>query len=242
MRPGPSSFALVFALSVLILAGCKDDGTTPEQTGDLVVNATAQAPNPSASGAAAGGPSRAPIGAPSSWLIGLYEFHISTNSDCSGPFVQAFSSGGAPSIQDFVTNPVLFTATDLPIGSYPCVSMKITDVMSFQSAVSGGACVAGTTYQGDVYPAGLEPFLDLSLGTIPATGTDAAPGEDGIFLMFSTTPSAVVGRGYSTNQVVPLTSALVIPDEITFSWDASNAVNDTGTSCNLEPDAPAFFW
>jgi hypothetical protein len=239
--PRLGRFVLGCAWAAWALAACKDDGVSPAETGELVVRASAQVPTP-ASVEGAAGPAAVPIGAPSSWRVGLYEFHISMNADCAPPFVQAYSSGAAPSVQDFVTSPVLFTATGLPVGSYPCVAMKITDVMEFESGVSSGACVSGTTYVGDVYPAGEDPFFDLSLSAIPSTGSDAAPSEDGIFLLFSTARTSAVARGFASNQVIPLASPLVIPDDITFYWDASNAVNDTGTSCNLEPDAPALFW
>jgi hypothetical protein len=99
------------------------------------------------------------------------------------------------------------------------------------------------TYRGDVYQAGGEdqPFRDLNLSVIPATGSDASPSDDRIFILFTTNPSAAIARGFAPNQVVQLTSPLQVPDRVTFSWDASNAVDDDGAGCRLEPDAPALF-
>jgi hypothetical protein len=121
--------------------------------------------------------------------------------------------------------------------------MRISDVLEFQSATSSGACVAGVTYRGDIYRAGGEdvPFLDLTLTVIPATGSDAAPSDDQIYVFFSTTASAAVALGFAPNQVVTLSTALVVPDAVTFYWDVSNAVVDNTTACVLEPEAPALF-
>ncbi len=212
------------------------------ETGLLVVNGSAQAPPPGATSRIIG-TAAPPIGAPSTMLVGLYSFHVSSNADCSGPFVTVFSSGGSPAVKDFVTNPELFRAEDAPTGMYPCVAMRISDVLEFQSATSSGACVAGVTYRGDIYRAGGEdvPFLDLTLTVIPATGSDAAPSDDQIYVFFSTNASAAVALGFAPNQVVTLSTALVVPDAVTFYWDVSNAVVDNTTACVLEPEAPALF-
>jgi hypothetical protein len=222
------------------LACGDDDGTAPADEGQLVVTASA-----GLSAAAASGASRAgtPVGDPASWLVGLYSFHISENANCAPPFVTVFDNGGTARVFDFTSDPELFRTGGVPIGTYPCVAMKISDILDFESSVTAGACVAGTTYRGDIYREGGEdePFRDLDLNPIPATGSDAVPSEDGVFIFFSTDKAGAGSRGLADNQVVPLVSPLVIPDEITFSWDASNAVVDDVTRCLLEPDAPALF-
>ena len=146
-------------------------------------------------------------------------------------------------MHDFTTSPELFRVDGLPRGTYPCVAMRISDILEFESATSSGGCAVGTTYRGDVYRAGgeSEPFRDLALDVITATGTDALPGEDRIYVLFSTDRTATVARGFAENQVVALTSPLMVPDVVTFVWDFSDAVDDGGTSCLLEPEAPGLF-
>ncbi len=233
--------SVVVALSFGLIPGCSEDAVVPDEvtTGELVVNASSQGPSPAAAAVAGA----VPIGDPSSLLIGLYSFHITKTSDCAAPFATAFDNGGSPLVTDFTMSPVLFRAGAVPVGTYPCVAMRISDILAFQSAVSGGACVAGTTYRGDIYRAGgeSEPFLDLSLTPITATGSDAVPSEDGVFILFSTSPAAAIARGFAQNQVVTLTSPLVVPGAMTFYWDATDAVMDNGGRCVLEPEAPALF-
>ncbi len=234
-----------FGIDSSAVAGCSSD--TPQApdegpaTDQLIVSASSQAPPLSI--APATQPAAVPIGDPASMLIGLYSFHISTNADCSGPFLTAFDNGGSALVKDFTTNPELFRAGDVPIGTYPCVAMRISDILEFQSGVSSGACVAGVLYGGDIYRAGAEsePFLDLDLRVIPATGTDTAPSDDRVFVFFSTNPTAATARGLAVNQVLSLSSPLVVPDAVTFYWNATNAVMDKDGRCILEPDAPSLF-
>jgi hypothetical protein len=175
--------------------------------------------------------------------VGLYSFHISENADCAPPFITVFDNGSTARVFDFTSDPELFRADGVSIGTYPCVAMKISDILEFESSVTAGACVAGTTYRGDIYRDGGEdePFRDLDLNPIPATGSDATPSEDGVFILFTTDRAGAGGRGFAENQLIPLASPLIVPDEITFSWDATNAVVDDVTRCLLEPDAPALF-
>lgn len=235
----PTWLAVLLACVVLLTACDSEDPNLVPETGELVVEASAGI---GATSAAVAGKDAVPIGPPSTWSVGFFSVFLSENADCSGPFITAFDSGAAR-VVDMVTNPELFRTTGLPIGTYPCVAFRISDVMEFQSANAGAVCTPGITYRGDVYRAGGEdePFLDLSLSVIPATGSDASPSEDRIFVLFTTNPGAAVARGFAENQVVQLTAELQVPDRVTFSWDASNAVDDDASGCRLEPDAPALF-
>ena len=167
--------SVAIALSGSFLLGCGDDEEMMEvpDTGELILRGSSQPPpSPVAPLTTA---ASVPVGDPASFLVGLYSFHISENADCSGPFITAFDNGGAPATRDLTTNPEFFTASDVPTGTYPCVAMRISDILSFQSESSGGACMTGVTYTGDVYRAGAEdePFLDLSLTPIlPASRRD----------------------------------------------------------------------
>ena len=73
MKGCPLALALTFPMWMM---GCGGDSTSPDETGELVVLGSAQSPPPAAATApgAARAPLLAPIGAPSSVLIGLYEF------------------------------------------------------------------------------------------------------------------------------------------------------------------------
>ncbi len=234
---------LIGAICCLATLACGDDPATPEDpdTGRLIVNASSRPPQPLATRAESS--SDGPVGDPASLNIGLFSFHISANADCSPPFVTAFNSGASALVKDFTLSPELFRAEDVPTGTYPCVAMRISDILEFESAVTAGACVVGITYRGDIYRAGGEdePFRDLNLAVIIATGSDAMPSEDGIFILFSMNRAGTIARGFAANQVITLSSALVVPDAITFSWDATNAVIDDGDRCLFEPDAPALF-
>ena len=176
---------LMGAMCCLITLACGDPSTPDADTGQLIVNGSS-GPPPSAVPVAS--PSRAPVGDPTILNIGLFSFHISANADCSPPFVTAFDNGASALVSDFTMNPVLFTADAVPTGTYPCVAMRISDILEFQSAVTSGSCVAGTTYSVDIYRAGGEvvPYLDLSLAVIVATGSETVPSEDGVFILFST--------------------------------------------------------
>ncbi len=231
---------LMGAMCCLITFACGGDPTTPDaDTGQLIVNGSS-GPPPSAVPVAS--PSGVPgaVGDPTILNIGLFSFHISANADCSPPFVTAFDNGATALVRDFTTNPELFRAGAVPRGTYPCVAMRISDILEFQSAVTSGNCVVGTTYRVDIYRAGgePEPFLDLSLAVIVATGSETVPSEDGVFILFSMDSAGAIARGFAANQVIGLSSALAIPRAITFSWDMTNAVFDDDTRCVLEPEAP----
>ena len=243
-RVRPISTTLLLFTIVGTASGCGDSSSTEpaDDTGELVVSASPRAATGSTIRAAS--LAQAPVGDPASWIVGLYSFHISANANCSPPFITAFDGGGAAQRSDFMASPVLFTATGLATGTYPCVAMRISDVLEYESASTSGACTAGVTYQGDIYRAGGEsaPFRDLNLAPITATGSDAVPSEDGVFILFTTDQAGAVSRGFSANQVIPLTAPLRVPDAVTFHWDATDAiVDDGGGRCLLEPGTPGLF-
>ena len=239
--------ATVLATAVLcsVSSACSDSDSgeptapPPPATGELVVTGSAQ---PASALSVPAGATAPPVGAPSAFRVGLYSFHISEDAACSGPFLTAHTSS-SPGVHDFTASPVLFRATGLPVGTYPCVAMRISDILVFESSVTSGACSTGTVYSGDVYRVDGEdePFRDLSLAPITATGTDEAPSEDGIFLLFTTNPGAAITTGFAPNQVIGLSSPLSVPDAVTFVWDVSNAVIDEDGRCLLEPAAPGLF-
>ena len=55
--------------------------------------------------------------------------------------------GATAEVKDFVSAPVLFTGSPAA-GSYHCVAMKMSDVISVVPSSSFGDCVAGVSYPG----------------------------------------------------------------------------------------------
>lgn len=158
---------------------------------------------------------------PSFFEVGMLEMRLTTNADCSEPFVTVFA-GSTPTLFDFVAEPEIARVDDLPAGSYTCVAFRVSDHLRYRTAASEGACTSGTTYTQDIYRAGNEgvAFRDPSGAVITARGTTAAPVEDFVWAYNSTTPDAVTARGYSSNQVGLLASPLVVPGSTTFYWSA----------------------
>ena len=214
---------------VLLTVGCGgDDDPTEPQTGELVVRSqsvTDAAPvGPSSSSAAASRQS----GDPTSYVVGFYRFYLAANADCSSPVL--LGSNSSIRSLDLLTNPVLFTVSGTP-GSYECIVMSISDVFSFVPATSFGPCTAGTTYQVDTYYDGETDFVDVDGNPITGSGDDASPVDNQVDVFFSTNPAAVIARGYSPNQVVPLENGPTIPGAATFVYDVRGQVIDENGEC-----------
>jgi len=143
---------------------------------------------------------------------------------------------------DMETSPEIVRVTGLPDGTYPCMAMRISDLLQFTPASTEGGCIGGVGYTHDTYRVGNEAvaFKNIDGTPITARGTDATPVEDQVWTFASTAPSAVVGRGYSPNQVVPLSAPLRVPGSTTFYWDATNALQSTGAGCDIVAGAVGF--
>jgi hypothetical protein len=177
-------------------------------------------------------------GAPSSITIRMYALWISQQADCSAPeLVQTYGTVGQD--KDFVENPVLFSGTPAD-GTYPCVMFQMSDVLRMKPATSFGACVAGMEYSGDIYRDGESDWKNVDLNPIVGHGTDAAPLDDHVTIFFARDTAAVLARGVSTHQLVPLGSDLIVPGQSTFYMDAHEAVQTDGTNCGLEPPHVSF--
>ncbi|HET9066452.1 MAG TPA: hypothetical protein VFN22_11585 [Gemmatimonadales bacterium] len=136
---------------------------------------------------------------------------------------------------DLSTNPEIVRVSGLPDGSYPCVAMRISDLLQAVPASTEGSCVAGVMFTHDIYRAGNEPtpYLDIAGSPITARGTDATPVEDPVWAFLSTDTAAVAARGYSPNQIVLLSAQLHVPGSTTFYWDASNGLRPTVSGCDI---------
>jgi hypothetical protein len=227
-----STLALLVALT---LSGCA--ASTSSTTGDpaLVVYG---------SGAPAGASLHSPPdsgvtwGGASSLTIKLYTLYISANADCSSPVVvQDLGASGAD--KDFMANPVLFEGTPAA-GTYPCVMFKMSDVLSMKPATSFGACVAAHEYTGDIYRDGETDWVDVNLNPVVGTGTDEVPADNHVTIFMTRDTAAVLARGVSRHQIVPLQSSLIVPGQSTFHMDASNAVLTDGSQCGIDPPVMSF--
>ena len=226
-------FTLPLLASLVLVACSSDDDPNLPQTGELIVRTQAATPFSAQAAAAA-----ASMGDPSSFTLTFYRFYLAEDADCSSAELLADNGTGGVA-HDLLTNPTLFTVTGDP-GTYNCVVMRISDVLTFTSASSFGPCVSGTTYTTDVYRTGETNWRDVDGAPIIGSGTDAAPVDNRPDVFFSTSPSAVIARGASSNQVVPLGTGAVIPGTNTFVYDVSGAVADEGGSCRILPGAYEF--
>jgi hypothetical protein len=173
------------------------------------------------------------IGDPSAVKIGVYAFYLSQNEDCSAPVLVA-NNGTTPVVKDFAQNPVLFTGTP-DAGTYKCVILRMSDVITFQSAVASTNCATHTDYTMDIYRAPDADFLDVNGSPIVATGTDVSPSDDKVYIFASINPAAVTARGMSPHQTLTLTGTLTVPGTGTFYWNGHNTVTDNAGSCGMQP-------
>ena len=228
--------AFVSILSLLTLGACgSDDGGPSEPTlGDLVVEARSAASfaaSPLATapvGLQGAGPEAAPVDV-TRYDVTFYRFYLAQDADCTSP-VLLEDYGSSPLTVDLLTDPTLFEVTGTP-GTYECIVMRISDVFTFVPETTDGPCVAGTTYTVDTYYDGETDFLDVDGSPVTGRGSDAAPVDDRVDILFSTDPAAVAARGYSTNQIVPLDAGAVIPGTATFVYDLTGIATDQGGEC-----------
>jgi hypothetical protein len=237
---------LVLAATLLVAAACSSDGVSPSTS--LTISGSASAP-PSAGvtslipgnifgRASMNIPPEMIVGDPSHVNIGMYALYLSPNEDCSAPVTVA-DNGNTAQVKDFAQHPVLFAGTPAA-GTYKCVIFRMSDVVRFQSHTPSAHCAANTDYAIDIYRAPDTDWRDINVDTITATGSDASPSDDKVYLFASTDPSAVIARGMSSSQVLHLTGALTVPGSGTFYWDGTGSVTDDGTACGMEPPELSF--
>ncbi len=184
------------------------------------------------------GSASAPINAqlnvdPSSFTVAFFEIRLSSNTDCSGPYETVLTSSPARRL-DMTTDPEIVRVSGLPEGAYPCMAMRISDLLGFIPATTEGRCTSGDSFTHDIYRAEETiPYLDIAGNPITARGTDATPVEDPVWIFASTNPAAVAARGYNENQLIPLSHQLEVPGGTTFYWDATNALHSTGEICDI---------
>lgn len=224
-------------LLLVAFAGCGDDDLTDPADDRFVVQGEAV----TFAEPAGSSPATLPIASvvdPSSFEMEFYRIYLATNEDCSSPILVA-DNGATPVAYDLLSDPTIFDASGTP-GTYDCLILRISDVLTFVPATSEGPCVAGTTYQTDVYRDGETDWRDADGNPIVGTGEDATPSDDSPDVLFSTNPSAVIARGYSPNQVQLLRNSAVVPGTSTFAYDLTGSVGDEGGTCRGLPGVYEF--
>ncbi len=236
------SFAAV--ATMVVCASCSDSKSPsdPGTTGGVLVvrgsasaTASATASVVASMPAASGTPASRLDLSPSRFDVGLLEMRLSGSTACTAPYVVVFART-TPGVIDLVASPEIARASGLAAGSYPCVLLRLSDLLRYRASRSEGSCVGGTEYLQDFYRAGNEivAFRDPDGAVLAARGTDATPVEDFVWTFLSTSPSAVIARGYSPSQVNPLSTPLVVPGTTTFFIDATNAIKTSMSKCEIQ--------
>ena len=225
---------LTLTLLAIPLASCGKDGAGAGDEFKVYGASTSPPPAPPVLAS----PPGIVIGTPVTLVAGIYDVYLGSMADCSdATLIRSF--GSTPIFRDFVTSPLLFTLRVTP-GTYPCPALGMQDVLTFQSPVTSGPCTAGVDVQKDPYRAPDTDLLDMAGDPIPATGTTTTPGADHVYFLFSTDPASVTARGYSPNQVLQLSTPMIVPGQTTLYLDATNSVVDEGGFCSLVPGAYTF--
>ena len=239
-RRASRSSLLIVTFACAALGACSSDAAVNDGA-TLTIKGSASAPpsvtvvagNRLASASAAD----YATGDPSSLTVGMYALYISQNADCSAPILVE-DHGTTVQPKDFVGNPVLFSGSPAN-GSYKCLMIRMSDVLHFTPATTFGSCTAGQTYFGDIYRDGENDWKDKDGATIVGHGTDESPVDDHVTIFITRDPSAVMARGVSEHQIIPLDGDLVVPGHTTFYWNGQGSVIDYG-SCGINPGRPAF--
>ncbi|OFZ78301.1 MAG: hypothetical protein A2583_02520 [Bdellovibrionales bacterium RIFOXYD1_FULL_53_11] len=134
-------------------------------------------------------------------------------------------------------------STDVPVGTYNCVRMEISDIIKFKPVdnVAGGACVADTEVIQDVNSAG-SPSTGVLFDGTPYSGQ---AGEQKIAVYISTWSTSLNGTGNppardgDSGRGIKLSSPLVVTAATggVFYLDGSGQVyvnTSNGNACEFE--------
>jgi len=236
MRVVAPRFALVLSLA---LAACSTSPTGGSEM-NLTIRGSSHPLMARVTTQGGGGNDATIVGDPDSMSISMYDLYLSPNIDCSNAFL-AQSYGPDGSVKDFTQSPTLFQAS-VPSGAYPCVAIRMSDVIGFTPASSGGGCQAGTPYTGDIYRSDSDstPWHDIQGNPIPGTGSDSLPSNDHVTIVITTDTAAAFAAGFSPDQTLWLAHQLVVPVSATFVWDATGAIVTDGVRCGMNPGVPSF--
>jgi hypothetical protein len=181
---------------------------------------------------------------PTSVLIKVYGVAVSTSADCSSP-VSIFSSDSGSQV-DFVNNPVL-GGGDIADGTYRCVMITMSDIITATPLATAGTCTAGVPVTGEVCQN--TESTDLLSGS-STSHINCVTGEDRVTLFLDTGTTRVNGGGAfrkptstadATNGY-KLSSPFVVSGTSsgTFVADFTGQMDGSGGSCGLQPPAFGF--
>ena len=174
----------------------------------------------------------------SSLMVGLYALYIGKQPDCT-QMTLAETYGPAPKWFDLIQNPVLFSANPHP-GSYSCVALRMSDVLTATSATSFGSCVAGVAYTSDIHGSGQTDWMEhdgrrhrrarLGRRARRRSGHPRHDDESG----------RRRGAGVQCTSGGPFGAKLVVPSKTTLYWDGTGSVTSSAAGCGIEKGKPRF--
>jgi len=171
----------------------------------------------------------------------IYKLWVSPNTDCSDA-TMVFQDA-SPVAQNMITNPTFGNAT-LPNGTYPCIVLKMSDLITGKPAYTStaGNCTPSTNISIDVFRADNNDTSTCPDGSVvTGTGTNASGAEDGPCLFMATTGSNS-NVGWRANSPFPLTAPLVVNGNLTgtFVSDFRGKIQDAHGACGIEPPVFGF--
>jgi hypothetical protein len=187
---------------------------------------------------------------PSSLVIKLYALWVSPNTDCSNP-INLFDGGGAAMNFDMIKAPTLGGGNPAD-GTYPCLIMKMSSVITYSPASSEGSCSAGASYSASVCRADnggtTTPFDGSSFNADTAcTGTAASnpPVDNTVFLYLSTVSTGTnnaFNRPTVATKGINLGAPFVVSGSTagTFVVNANGKIDGSGASCGMNPPVFSF--
>jgi len=189
-------------------------------------------------------PSAKAVTNPSSVKIKIFEMRLSQSANCSNS-ITVFSNG-AGTTQDMVNNPTL-GAGAIPNGSYKCVMVKISNLISYVPVAIDGACVPGTTYQRNIFRAG-STSVDPNGNVIHGQGATSSDLIEVDFWAYFAIGGTVSGQGNSCNSP---SNACTLSTPITITSDRTGTLvtdfdgqidgsSNGGTTCDLKPPSFTF--
>lgn len=192
---------------------------------------------------------------PTSVYLKIYAILASTNTDCSDPVVVMSSS--TPVEVDMLTAPELGGGS-MDDGTYPCVIMKMSDIIRFTPESTTGVCTGGTEYTIDVCRADNSgTYTPVTISGSTATygsetacaGTSGSNSED-IVSLFLSTASTATGGGEGNAFARPtvatngfnLSSAFVVSGTGSgeFIVNFNDKIDGSSSECDVQPPVFGF--
>jgi hypothetical protein len=188
---------------------------------------------------------------PSLLMIKVLEVRFSPNSDCSQS-VTTYRNPAAQ-YQDFATNPALGSGA-LPQGTYHCIAIHLSDLMTARPAANDGIhCLTTTSFTQDIFN---DPALDNSytpegthiVGHGTPTPDDPGMIEDDPWVYFSDSSDASASNGCFQPTLTGTGGPCVLSTPIVMQGDQSHSlvvnfdgvINDNGSHCSLGPPVMTF--